>query len=549
MEEIRKQVVRARRRMVFQQFLGVAAWALFAALLVAAIGLAIPKIWVLPVDSAIWFWSWLGGALGGGLLTAVVWTWWIRQGAMDAAIEIDRRFGLNERVSSTLSLSPRELESPVGQALLTDVVHCVERIDVRDNFQVVVPRRLALPLLPAAVIFVLAFLVENAVPGPGNRAEANTGKEAQQVRNSTDELKKKLQAAEKKAEQKGLKDMDLLLKELQKNLDDVAGKEGVDRKNALVKLNDLAKSVEERRDALAGADKLRQHLDKLKDLDKGPADKMGQAMKDGDLDAAIKELKKLQEALKNGQLTDEQKQQLAKQLDQMKDKLKNTVEAQQQAKQKLAAEIEKRKAAGDLDGAGKLQQQLDQLNKLNDQMERLQKMAESLGQCKECLQKGDCKDAAAQLAKLGDEIQAMKEQLEELQSLKEVMDQIADAKQGMNCEACNGEGCEACMGQGKGPEDGPPGFGLGEGRGQGERPEEKTDTNYYESQVRGKPQAGEAVRTGAASGANRSGRSLEEVKDQIRSSLNQEPDPLTDVRLPKNERQQVLEYYQRMNKK
>ena len=43
-----------------------------------------------------------------------------------SAIELDRRFGLKERVSSVLSLQSDELETEAGQALLTDAVRRVE---------------------------------------------------------------------------------------------------------------------------------------------------------------------------------------------------------------------------------------------------------------------------------------------------------------------------------------------------------------------------------------------------------------------------------------
>jgi hypothetical protein len=549
MDEIRRQVHRARRRLITQQFLGLVTWSLFATLVIAAVGLAVPKLWVLDIEPQRWLWGWVGGGLGAGLLLAACWTWFVRRGPLDAAIEIDRRFGLRERVSSSLALTPGELGSDVGQALLNDALHSVQRIDVRDNFPVQLPWRAVLPLLPALVIFVLVVFVPDAAPQPSSDATAATT-ESSQVKNSAEALKKQLARAEKKAEQQGLKDMDALLKELQKGLDELTSKEEVDRKNALVKLNDVSKSLEQRRDLLGGADKVRQQLEKLKDLESGPADKMAQALKEGDLDAAVKELQKIRDALKEGKLTDEQKQQLAKQLDRFKDKIQEAAAAHDRAKRGLAEEIQKRQAAGDLEGASKLQQQLDQLNKLNDQMTRMQQMAEKLGQCKQCLQDGDAQAAAQQLAQLAQDLKDLQGELEELQTLNEVLDQIADAKECMKCKKCNGEGCEACLGGGGGKnEEGPPGMGLGEGQGQGERPEEKTDTSFYESQVRGKVRPGEAVRTGTAAGPNRAGRSLQEVKDQIRSNLDQEPDPLIDVRLPRNEREQVKEYYQRLNKK
>ena len=69
-----------------------------------------------------------------GTLAAVAWTHLRRADAMEAAIEIDRRYGLRERVSSTYALRPEERETEIGQALVRDAQNRVERIEVREHF-------------------------------------------------------------------------------------------------------------------------------------------------------------------------------------------------------------------------------------------------------------------------------------------------------------------------------------------------------------------------------------------------------------------------------
>jgi len=64
MKDVSRQVNQARRRLNFNRFLSIFAWSLFAGLLVAAIGLAIPKIWHLPFlseqrASEFWTAGWL----------------------------------------------------------------------------------------------------------------------------------------------------------------------------------------------------------------------------------------------------------------------------------------------------------------------------------------------------------------------------------------------------------------------------------------------------------------------------------------------------------
>lgn len=547
MEKIQQQVAVARRRLVAQQFFGIMAWSLFASLILTAIGLAVPKIWVLPGDAAVWTWSWVGGGLALGLLIAGIWTFCVRRSGLDAAIEIDRRCQLKERVSSAISLTPDEVDTEAGRALLQDAIYRVERIDVRDYFAVRPQRRTLLPLLPMAAIFALVFLVPNAVPETQAVAANSQNQQAQQVNRSVKKLQEQLERAKKKAEEKGLEDTDVLFRQLQKGVDELANKTDVDRKKALVKMNDLAKTLQDRREQLGGVDKMREQLNRLKDTVGGPADKIAEAMKQGDFQKAIDELKNLQEKLKNDQLTEEEKQQLIKQLEKIESRLQELKESHEQAKRDLEQEIKRRQAAGDLEGAGKLQRQLDQLNRMNGQMDALQKLAQQMGQCRECLKNGDGKAAAAQLDQMAQGLKDLQSQMDQLETLDKMLDEIAMAKEAMGCQQCNGEGCEACLGQfGQGGnKEGEPGMGLGEGRGKGERPEAKTDTSMYESRVKGNVQPGEAVRTGSAGGPNQAGKTLQEVKDQLKSNFSQDADPLTDLRLPKKEREHTREYFRR----
>lgn len=93
----------------------------------------------------------------------------IRRSKLDAAIELDRRYGLKERIFSTLALTPSELNSEVGQALMTDAIRRVERIDVREQFRVSPTWRLLLPLT-ALALAILAMLPNAAM----KQAEAGT---------------------------------------------------------------------------------------------------------------------------------------------------------------------------------------------------------------------------------------------------------------------------------------------------------------------------------------------------------------------------------------
>ena len=164
MDQLREQVARARRRLVLEQFLGRLVWCLLAAFTLAAIAVAVPRVLVVDNLPVNWDNAWLLGALVTGVLSAGAWTLVRSRSPLDAAIEIDRRFELRERVASSLSLAPEEQKSEVGRAVVNDAVRAVSRIEVDEKFRVKLDRRAWWPLVPAAIVFVLVH-VRRQSPG------------------------------------------------------------------------------------------------------------------------------------------------------------------------------------------------------------------------------------------------------------------------------------------------------------------------------------------------------------------------------------------------
>jgi hypothetical protein len=540
--------------MLLAQFWRVCGWSLFATLLVAAIGMAVPRVWVLNVDQQTWDLSWAVGSFAAGLALAVGWTALIARTKLDAAIELDRRFGLKERVSSTLALTPDELQSDIGRALVTDAVRRVERIDVREQFAVAPTWRLALPLLPAIALAGLAMLPTAAMKQAG--ATTTPTEEKKQIKTATQKLQQQLLQTQKRADEKALPDADLLKQvngELNKTLN-----EALDRKDVLIKLNDIAKLVQERKEQLGDIDKMQKSLGKLKDLTKGPADRMAAALKDGDLGKAQDELKKLLGELRDGKFSKEDQEKLAKQLEQMSEKLEQANEVRRAVKEQLQQQIAQKLAEGNVGEAAKMQQQLDQMNQgAQQQQQMMQQMADKLGEAAQAMKEGgDPKQAAEKLEKVASELAQMKDQLDQLANLQEVLDQLADAKDAMSCPNCQGEGCAQCQsdgdgdGKGKGNKGKNKGKGKGEGAGQGEglRDEQETDKSFYDTRVAADPKAGQSVRIGDAAGPNKAGKSVEAIKEEIRGSLTKEPDALEDVTLPRDQRDNAKQYFERLRK-
>lgn len=549
MNELQHQVRIAHRRLLVQQFFTILPWTLSAAMLIAAVGVLVPKLKPVPVLQPVWTWSWLAGGLVVGLIAAVAMTCFRRRDALQAAIEIDQRFGLKERVSSVLALTPDEQQTQAGQALLADAMRRVTKIDVREQFSVRPTRWTWVPAACGLLAFGLT-LLSDAKPDPSSaQASASVVAAKKRVQNSTESLKKRLEERRKQALEKGLKDAGDAIEKLEQGLDSLAKRENVDRQKALVKLNDLAKEIQQKKEQMGDREEIQKQLSSLKDIKQGPADRMGKAIKDGDFKAAINELKQLQDQLEKGEMTSEQKEKLQQQMSDMKDKLQQLANAHEEAKREMQRQIDQKVAQGDREGAAKLQQKLDQMSRQDNQMKKMDEIAQKLGQCSQAMKQGQSQQAAAQMNDLASSLEEMQSEMEEMEMLEDAMDQLSQAKDSMNCSKCNGAGCSMCQGMGsmsmmggEGKGEGK-GRGMGEGRGEGDRPESETDTNFYESQVRSEMGRGRAVVAGSAEGPNKAGQALEEIKAEMVAGQKSEEDPLTGQRLPKPQRQLTREYF------
>jgi hypothetical protein len=318
MNELREQVARARRRLVIEQFLARSVWCLFVALVVAAIAIALPRIIALSGLPQQWDIAWLVGAVVAAFVAAGVWTIVSRRSALDAAEEIDRRFELRERVASSLSLTEADLQSEAGQALLKDAVRAASRIDIGDKFRLRFSSRAWLPLVPAAIAFALAMFIapREATSSIDPHAAAHF---QEQKKTAMESARKKLEEQRKKAERDGLKSAEGLFKQIEEGTKELGEKKDLNQTKAAVKLNDLAKQLQQRQQQLGGKDGLSKQMQNLKNLGAGPAEKLAQAMKQGDMKKALEEIEKLAKDLREGKLDAQGKQDLAKQLEQMKE--------------------------------------------------------------------------------------------------------------------------------------------------------------------------------------------------------------------------------------
>jgi hypothetical protein len=552
MELLLKQVRVARRRLVLEQWAARFAWSLGILCSIAAVAIVLDRLLVIPVDRWVWSVGWLAGAGAAALLASFVWTYAVRRSLLDAAMEVDARFGLKQRISSTLALGAADRESDAARALVEDAVRHAERIDVAARFGITPSRRVWLSVVPG-MIAACAMLLPD-VGGQGSvSAQPEDAEARRQVERSTTELQRKLAERRREAEQRKLEDASELLDRVEAGLKRMTEAEKTDRAQALVKLNHLANELQERRQQLAQGEKLRDQLGQMKKVPQGPADRLANAMQQGDMKKALDALDQLKEQLAGDQLSPEARQQLADQLAAMKDKLEQAVQAHDKAREALQQQIDRAQQAGDENLAQQLQEQLDRLNRDDAAMERLQQLADKLGQCSECAASGQLNAAREALDALGADLNQLAQQLEEMELLDQTLDQLAQAKNSMTCNECQGGGCKACqggmlaqggVGQRGDPKEGPGGSGPGAGF----RPEAEDGTSTVDTRVRGDIGRGASVAIGHADGPNIRGPVRQGIQELLDTAAAREADPLPMQRLPPGEREHVRQYFDGLRK-
>ncbi len=534
MNEIQKQVTRARWRLVVQSFVHWLSQNWSITFSIAVVGLLVPKFWPIAIDMKLWWMCWISGAALVGVLSALIITLARRPTLLQAATEVDIRMKLNERLSSSMQLTSETQSTPIGQALIRDAQRSAERIDVRDAFAIKISPYQLWSLLP---IFLagLTLLIPNATP-PQNSAGMLDPAALTQVKNSAQDLLEQVRKQRENLDQDDLEDAELF-KQLESKLEELQKPQTKDAKKILSDINQLKESLEKRRSELGSSENLRKNLAGLKSMEKGPAEKMADSLEEGEFEKAIEELEKMMSDLESGKMSPEMQEKLAKQMEQMAEALQQAVAEHQAAAKDLEKQIAEAEAAGDAQKVAELRKKLAENQAQVEAMEQLQQMANDMKAAQESLEKGDQAGAKKALEKMKAQMKKMDQNDKQLKDLKQLMDAAEKCKNCANGQ-CEGEGA------GKSEEESWKWKkGMGEGRGSGPRDEKETDTRSIDSQVRTEMKEGETVYGGKSGGTNRKGVTREEVKEAILSAEIEDPEALDSLPLPKKQRDQAREYY------
>jgi hypothetical protein len=560
---LERQLRRVRRRLFLQS--------LFNSLAVSwTVALALGACWiaaqphVIPGASALLRWSVAGGAIVVASALAVAIACARRPNSVAAALELDERFGLKERTTTSLTLAPADATSPAALALLDDVNSRVDRINVSDHFPVSVPRSAWFVPAAGAVLALVALFYKPAVVTP----KAVADQQLNPPPAVKEEIEKKMEQLQKRAEAKRPDDKNRSaeLERLEAELDRLTKQPRETQEQARELVKDLTgieeqikkreQQLVQRADALKEQMKQVSRLSKMNDKD-GPAKELNQALDHGDMQKAKNELDRIAQQLKadrevdrlrkkledknlskeerakteerlnqakSKQMSKEDKENLARQMKDVKEKVQRLSRNKEEKEKELRDQAKKGKMDND-----QLQRELEQLERdagrLTDKdLENLQDLAKKMEDAEKSMEAGDTEgmaqlleDAANQMADLDRE--------GELQELAEKLE---------DCEGCKGAMCQALDGKAV--------------PSAGRRPESKsTVTNSVQKRERVTMDKGKLSVIDTVPGDGFKGpRKPAELTEEIRRASQEAPEAIDRQRLPRSASDMARGYFDKL---
>lgn len=552
---IERAVRTARRRLILQAFLNRLAVG-WAVALLFALGWLLAEPWLFDAPPARLKWLVAGGFVAVATLAAVVLALRAAPTAFAAALELDARFGLKERVTTALGLRPHEVDTPAGTAVVADAAERVSPLAVRSKFPVHIPRQsLAVPTLVGALALAAVFYHPNTARTEAPDPAAAGPKPTAPVAAASPDPKKPVPPARPKpTDRTDRTDKSEKLKDLEAELDRMRDKHAADpdrdkpekqreKVADLTALEDkLKKFTEEKIDKLARAEQQLRELNKLKrdpEFADGPAKELNDALAKGDLKKAQEAVDELGKKVREKKLDKEDEEKLARQLARMKDQTEQMARNKER-EQKLKDLIDKAKKEGR--DAESLERELGELKQeAKESGQALEELAQRLEKARAAAEKGDLEQLANELEAAGKELKNMEGDLKDIEDVGEYLQRLKGEKAAA-CKGCEGEG--KCKGMGEKDSDEWNNGGTGAGR----RPENKdAQTSSQDERLRGLfDPRGKKSYGGSTKGQAFNKRTTADLGTEIREAVQEAPQAADGQRLPRDARDAVREYFQNL---
>ena len=534
---LQAQIRHAYRRLQIQSMLNALIWCWAGAILLAA-GWCLLEPWVLETAKPNLRWEVTAGLFVIGTIIGFGIGSKRAPSLVDAALSIDQRFGLCERVTTSLTLAPAEAGSPAGQALLADVNKKIADLDIHSKFPLQLSGWATLVPVAALVLGLIGVFYEPR-QSKANLAKADL---AAPPSNAKD-LDQKMQDLKRKTNEKSTteKAKNEDLEKLEAELEQIANRPRNNKEEVRERIKEMTSLEQQMKDKEKDmADRSHALKQQLQKLDKmaaaqgaeGPAKDLEKSLAMGKFDKAREELERLSKQLQANAMDEKQKEKLKEQLDKLKDKIQEL--AEQKDKERQLKEM-------NLDPET-LKRELDQLKKDSKKLKDLTDLAKQLGQAQQKLKEGDSQGAAEMLAQAGEQMKKMEGTDGDLEDLRDQLSRLQDAKdaagEGLNerKDSINDSELE---------EDQPDSPG---GQGAGRRPLGKAKPfKSYDARTKSEFDAkGKKIFDGYAPGQTfRSKKGVEMIGD-IQQASQEAPEAIEQQRIPRTARDMARGYFQRM---
>ncbi|MFG0330014.1 MAG: hypothetical protein ACF8PN_08965 [Phycisphaerales bacterium] len=456
MEDIRRLIVRAGRRLGFNEFIGRLH---LVAVVIAAVALVVVLAQkVTPVLREALAWSWFGAVLAALTLAAAA-IWWMqrRPSPLHVAIEVDDRLGLREKLSTAMLCRGRE--DPFAQAAIDDAINVARKPQTREEvdrkFAVRPPERWWVSPSIVIVAALVGIFAPNGDLFAGDETALTPEQEKEIVELET-EVEEAIREVAEELNRDPKEIADMLAEASRENPEDAEIRDPEEvRRDAFRKMSALQDELKK-----AEAEKsemLRELSSKLSMLrpEEGPGSELSKSLANGDFQGAQKALEKLKADLENGNLTEDQKEQAAAQLEQLAEQLDKLAQQNQALENMLKQAGIDPAAANDPQA---LQQAIENAQNLSPaEKQQMQQAAQAMAQANQMMQ-GMSQSAQSMAAQMGmngqlgaQGAQSMSSQLSQLEMMQAQM-QSMNAKLAGLAGQCNkiGQGMGACQGQGQG---------------------------------------------------------------------------------------------------
>ncbi len=533
---VERQVRRARRRLFYQALVNRLVWCWASALLLTAFWFVLQG-WLWPQAEDWSRWAVPTGALAAASGFALVRSRLRSPSLVAAALAVDERFQLKERVTTLLTLAPDQTGTPAGQALEADAQRQVQDLDVAEKFPIRLAWTTALMPVCTAVLAVVAFLLAPQLNLGSNRlgtADPEKLAQAQEIQQQLDKLKKHPQrkVGEDLPKSDQLQEIEAAWEKLVQKPIDPNDNEKI--RERIQEMRTLEEKMKDRIGDLKGlAEKnqeLKKTLEKLATLKAdakntapkdGPAKELQDALQKGQFDKARDEIDRLSKKLQEDKLSKKEQQQLAQQLQDLHDQLQRLLE-QKDLKDQLQRDFDLGKINKD-----QLDRELEKLAQEIENLEDLKDLADLLEQCQDCLGK-DGQAAAKKLKLIRAKLAKMDLDKKELEELLRDQKLLEEARL-------------ACLGRLNGRKGGGPPGTL--------RPVAPDDPNIKAKNERQKGQIdpkGQLRITGFSRGGTFSKVPAREVGGAFKQAVQDAPEAIEHQRIPADAADMAKGYFQKL---